>query len=267
MKQKVLFLLVLMYTLVIPMGTVFCTDLDSLNQDSSSSTRNQVSESGGSSGTEDESFNSISDYMRGYNAVTDEDMESASKMVGPVTALIGKAIGVILLLVNSLVFLVTALDILYIAVPFTRKFLNPSNLQQGGGMMPGMGMGMRMGMSMGAGAGGGADPNAHKWVSDEAVAALIQGGQMQGAGGGAMNAMGGMSMGAMGAMGGQQAQPQGTKSIIGIYLKKRMFFLVVFAIATTILMSSILLDCGLNLAQLLHRILNMFNDGISNVDI
>lgn len=266
MKQKVLFLLVLMYTLIIPMGTVFCEDLDSLNQDSS--TRNQVSESGGSSGTEDESFNSISDYMRGYNAVTDEDMESASKMVGPVTALIGKAIGVILLLVNSLVFLVTALDILYIAVPFTRKFLNPSNLQQGGGMMPGMGMGMRMGMSMGGGAaGGGADPNAHKWVSDEAVAALIQGGQMQGAGGGGAMGMSMGGYGSMGAMGGQQAQPQGTKSIIGIYLKKRMFFLVVFAIATTILMSSILLDCGLNLAQLLHRILNMFNDGISNVDI
>lgn len=265
MKQKFLMMLVLLFMFIMPIGTVFCDDLDSLNQ-GNSSTEQSASESGSSRGTGDEAFDSVTDYMRGHDAVTKEDMESASKMASPITALIGKAIGFIVLITNSLLFLITALDLLYITVPFLRKYLNPSNLQQGGGMMPGMGMGPRMGMSMGGAAGGGgADPNAHKWVSDEAVAALMQGGQMQGAQGGmmgGMNAMGGMSM-----MGGQQAQPQGTKSIIGIYLKKRMFFLIFFAIASTILMSSILLDCGLNLAQLLYKILSMFNGSISNVDL
>ena len=196
-------------------------------------------------------------------------MESASKIASPIVALIGKATGVIILLVDALIFLVTALDLLYIAVPFTRKYLNPANLQQGGGMMPGMGMGARMGMgmSMGGGAQGAVDPNAHKWVSDEAVAAIMMS-QPQQQGG----MTGGMGMGmGMGGYGGmqqpQQQQQQSTKSTITTYFKKRIIFIVIFAIATTILMSSILVDCGLNLAQLMYKILGVFNDGISNVNI
>lgn len=259
MRQRVLSVLVLMFVLLAPVSTVFCTDLDSIHN---SSTGQNTQQSSGSN-TGDNAFDSISDYMRGHDAVSKKDMESASKIASPIVALIGKATGVIILLVDALIFLVTALDLLYIAVPFTRKYLNPANLQQGGGMMPGMGMGARMGMSMGGGAQGAVDPNAHKWVSDEAVAAIMMS-QPQQQGGMA----GGMGMGGYGGMQQpQQQQQQSTKSTITTYFKKRIIFIVVFAIATTILMSSILVDCGLNLAQLMYKILGVFNDGISNVNI
>ena len=249
MRQRVLSVLVLMFVLLAPVSTVFCTDLDSIHN---SSTGQNTQQSSGSN-TGDNAFDSISDYMRGHDAVSKKDMESASKIASPIVALIGKATGVIILLVDALIFLVTALDLLYIAVPFTRKYLNPANLQQGGGMMPGMGMGARMGMgmSMGGGAQGAVDPNAHKWVSDEAVAAIMMSQPQQ---------QGGMQQP-------QQQQQQSTKSTITTYFKKRIIFIVVFAIATTILMSSILVDCGLNLAQLMYKILGVFNDGISNVNI
>lgn len=258
MRQRVLSVLVLMFVLLAPVSTVFCTDLDSIHN---SSTGQNTQQSSGSN-TGDNAFDSISDYMRGHDAVSKKDMESASKIASPIVALIGKATGVIILLVDALIFLVTALDLLYIAVPFTRKYLNPANLQQGGGMMPGMGMGAGMGMSMGGGAQGAVDPNAHKWVSDEAVAAIMMPQPQQQGGMG-------MSMGGSGGYGGMQQpqQQQSTKSTITTYFKKRIIFIVVFAIATTILMSSILVDCGLNLAQLMYKILGVFNDGISNVNI
>lgn len=259
MRQRVLSVLVLMFVLLAPVSTVFCTDLDSIHN---SSTGQNTQQSSGSN-TGDNAFDSISDYMRGHDAVSKKDMESASKIASPIVALIGKATGVIILLIDALIFFVTALDLLYIAVPFTRKYLNPANLQQGGGMMPGMGMGARMGMgmSMGGGAQGAVDPNAHKWVSDEAVAAIMMS-QPQQQGGMA----GSMGMGGYGGIQ-QPQQQQSTKSTITTYFKKRIIFIVVFAIATTILMSSILVDCGLNLAQLMYKILGVFNDGISNVNI
>lgn len=259
MRQRVLSVLMLMFVLLAPVSTVFCTDLDSIHN---SSTGQNTQQSSGSN-TGDNAFDSISDYMRGHDAVSKKDMESASKIASPIVALIGKATGVIILLVDALIFLVTALDLLYIAVPFTRKYLNPANLQQGGGMMPGMGMGARMGMSMGGGAQGAVDPNAHKWVSDEAVAAIMMSQpQQQGGMAGSI----GMGMGGYGGIQ-QPQQQQSTKSTITTYFKKRIIFIVVFAIATTILMSSILVDCGLNLAQLMYKILGVFNDGISNVNI
>lgn len=248
--------------------SVYAKDLDSLNNQNSS-TNQESNTKGGSKDTGDESFDSISDYMRGHESVTQEDMSNASKMASPLTALIGKGIGLILLITNSLVFFITALDLMYIAVPFTRRFLNPSNIQQGGGMLPGMGMSMGGGAGMGAS--GGSNPSAHKWVSDEAVAALMEGGQRGAQGGVPMGGGMGMGMGmsSMGGMGGmqQQSQPQSTKSIISIYFKKRVFFLVVFAIASTLLMSSIFTDCGLNIAELFYKIMEMFNGGISNVDL
>lgn len=230
--------------------TVFCTDLDTIQQGQNQTTQGETVN--GQTGTGDESFDSISDYMKDYNAVTKEDMAKANSMVSPIASLIGTGIGIINLLTVALMFFTTAVDLLYIAVPFTRNFLCPGGGMQQAGGFGGMGMGMRGGMGMAGGqqAGGG-----HKWVSDEAVQALALS-QPQG---------GGMGMaGGMGMQGNQQA---GGKSSILTYLKKRTMFLVIFAIATTILMSSLLLDCGINLAQLLYKIGEMLNSGISGVQI
>jgi hypothetical protein len=91
--------------------------------------------------------------------------------------------------------------------------------------------------------------------------------QMQGGTGGMMGGgmMGGGMMG--GGMQQPQQQPMPTKSVIFEYLKKRSVFIIIFAVATVVLMSSIFTDCGLNLASLLTKIMTKFNSNISNINV
>lgn len=218
--------------------SVFATDLDSLSGGTSTEAT-----SGDNSGGEG---NGLMDYMDNYNPITNENMQEANKLAGPLATVIGNITGVILIIVSALIFLVTALDLVYIAVPFSRRFLNP-NLGTGMRAMGGMGMGAQ-----------GAAPAAggHYWVSDEAIAAVnLAGGNQQ-----AQPGMGAIGMGnpmAGMAQTGPQAQP--TKSVICTYLKKRIVFVVIFVVCTIVLFSSALTDCGINLAQLLMKLMEKFN--------
>ena len=243
-----------------PVYIYAATDLDGLS--SGSSTNTSTSHGSGDN-------TSISDYLKGYNPVTQDNMEKAGTMASPVVNALGTVSGFIIMLVSAGIFVVTALDLAYIGIPFLRPTLNPNYGAgaQGGSPMGGMGMGMGMrgGMGMG-GMGGGAQPAASGrrcLVSDEAVACVQMASQGQ-AQGSTMG--GGMGMGGMG-MGGAQAQPTSTKSVIFTYLKKRTFFLIVFSVATVLLMSSIFTDCGLNLAELGIRVMNKLNGSISNINV
>lgn len=239
--------------------SVFATDLDSLG--GGTNTEATSSDNSGGEGT------GLMDYMEGYNPLTDENMQEANKLAGPLATVIGNITGVILIIVSALIFLVTALDLVYIAIPFSRRFLNPNlgtGQQASGGMPMGGGYGMRGGYGMGAmggmgmGAQGAAAPagGGHCWVSDEAIAAVnLAGGNQQ-----AQPGMGAMGMGnpmAGMAQTGPQAQP--TKSVICTYLKKRIVFVVIFVVCTIVLFSSALTDCGINLAQLLMKLMEKFN--------
>lgn len=261
--------------------SLFAGNLDDLSSDSTTS--NGQSNPNVSHGSSDDQ--SISDYLKDYNPVTQDNMQKAGSMASPIVSALGTFSGFIVMVTSAGIFVITALDLAYIGIPPLRSLLNPQ--MAGGGQaggMPmggmGMGMGMRGGMMGGMGAMGGGAQGAmpeqglrRKWVSDEAVA-CVNLANMQNQQGGA--AMGGMPMGGMGGMGGmmggmgggmQQQAPTPTKSIILEYLKKRMFFIVIFTIATVILMSSLLTDCGLNLAELLSKIIEKFNGQISNVNI
>lgn len=149
-------------------------------------------------------------------------------------------------------FVITALDLLYIAVPPVRNLLYP---QQAGGGMMGSGMGGMGGYGGGYGGYGGmrggygggmmgGAPQGNfisRFISDEAVAAVAL------AQGGAQTQGGGMGMGmGMGMMGGvmQQAEPPKTRSIILAYFKKRVFFLFVFGICAILLSGTIFFDLG-----------------------
>lgn len=240
---------------------IYATDLDGLS--SGSTTNNSDSVSHGSSDN-----TSISDYLKGYNPVTQDNMEKAGSMASPIVNALGTLSGFIIMLVSAGIFVVTALDLAYIGLPFLRQTLNPSYGAgaQGGSPMSGMGMGMGMrgGMGMGAmGGGAQATPGRRCWVSDEAVACVQMAAQGQAQGGSPMG--GGIGIGGMGM--GAQAQPVPTKSVILQYLKKRTFFLIVFAVATVLLMSSIFTDCGLNLAELGIRVMHKLNGSISNVSV
>ena len=206
-----LFMLLMMFMFSFS-TTVFATDLDSIGNGDSNETTQQ-------SGSGDEN-GSITDYLKGYTPVTDENMKSAQRYANPITNLLGVATGFLVAVVSGAIFVVTALDLVYIALPFTRSLLNPQQSQGGG-----------MGMSP-------------------------------------MGGMGGMGMSPMGGMGGMGgAQPQPTKSVITMYLKKRAFFLVIFAVATILLTSSIFTDCGINLAQLSFKLIDKFNNMISGINV
>lgn len=243
---------------------IYATDLDGL---SSGSSTNSSTSHGSSDNT------SLSDYLRGYNPVTQDNMDKAGKMASPIVNALGTLSGFIIMLVSAGIFVVTALDLAYIGIPFLRTTLNPNYCAgaQGGSPMGGMGMGMGMrgGMGMGGMGMGGAQPAAPGrkcWVSDEAVVCVQMASQGQAQGGSPMGGGMGMMGGGMG-MGGAQAQPMPTKSVILEYLKKRTFFLIIFAVATVLLMSSILTDCGLNLAELGISVINKLNGFIQNINV
>lgn len=225
--------------------------------------------------------NALAEYMRGYQPITEENMQFATETMSPLVKVLGNITGCIMVFTVAAIFLVTALDLCYIGVPFTRAFLNPqyaSGVQAGGMPMGGMGMGMRS-YGMGGMGMGGAGPQQNmpeaglrrKWVSDEAVAIVAQyaaqpigQNSAMGMGGGMMGGMGmgmGMPMG-----GGAPTPPPPTKIVIFEYFKKRMVFMVVFAIASTLLLSSLFTDCGLNIAELAVKGMNKLNGKITEVD-
>ena len=185
----------------------------------------------------------LGDALQNYNPITDDNMNQAKALANPITNIIGNIIGAIVLLTASGIFLITALDLAYIAMPFTRPLLTSK----------------------------------HQLVSDEALAAVGGAGSGQQVGGMGSPMGGGMGspMGGMGSpmgspMGGGMGsgqQKQSTKSVITTYFKKRVVFMVIFAVATIILTSSILTGVGINLAALLTEIIEKLNGIINGVKV
>lgn len=201
----------------------------------------------------------VSDWLKNQKTMDPKHLEKASETMNPLVNLLGYVAGGIIVLTVAGVVVITALDLMYIAIPPIRNVLYKGGAAGAGGMMGAGGMGMhgRFGMM-----GGGAQQT-RQWVSDEAVAcaALLGGGaQAQGAMGGGMGMMGGYGgMGGMQAMGVNQQQAQSTKSVIGMYFKKRVFFLILLALCIIVLTSSALMNCGVNIAQWVLKIINMLN--------
>lgn len=268
LKQLMLVVAMICFVCFTSITPCFADTLDDLGGNKNQST---TSDSGNS-----DNGNAVSDYLTGYTPVTDENMQMANELAGPLATAIGTLTGVILVIVSAGIFLVTALDLAYIGIPFLRKYLNTNYMaggqaQAGGMPMAGGMMGGRMGMM-----GGGMQPQGAPVgggrciVSDEAVAAVnLANPQAQAPAGGGMP-MGGMGMG-MGMMGGgmqpQQAQPMPTKSVALTYLKKRMFFIIIFTVCMVILMSSVLTDCGINLAELLSKVIQKLNGSMSGISM
>lgn len=244
---------------------VFATDIEQANKQLQQTYDNSVNSSSTTSTTEQSSSvpdygqGSVSDYLKGYTPVTKGNMNKASSLASPIVNFIGMLIGFVCVITTAGVGLITALDLLYIAIPPVRGFLYEGAQQ--GGMAGGMGMGnMHGGMGMGGMGMGGMQPQGGmrkiRWVSDEVVATVAMC-QPQGQGGG----MGmGMMAGGMGMQGAQQNMS--TKSTISVYLKKRIFFLVLFAVASIVLLSTVFTDCGINVAALVMKIMAKVNGSI-----
>lgn len=183
----------------------------------------------------------ISNMLRNQHPVTKDSMTRAQNGVAPLVRMISGFISLILVLLSIWIFAQTAIDLVYLAVPFSRGMLNPG-MAAGGAAMGAMSTGMGMGMGGGAQVSGN---GGKKWVSDEAEQALNEG---QAGSVGAANGAMGMNMGMGMGMAPQQNKP---KNVLGIYLKKRVGFMILFAISLVVLFCTVPLTIGTTTANTL----------------
>lgn len=210
----------------------------------------------------------FADFFKDQRGPTGEQMEKASKTLSPVLNLLGYISGGVVVFTTAAIFCITALDLCYLAIPPVRNILYKAGTDGTGaytGGMPGGGYGMGAGGMMRGGVGGaaGGTRKPTQWVSDEAIAcAALLGGSattqpsMMG---------GGMGMGAMGGMGVAQAGPERQyplRTVIGMYFKKRLMFMILFAVCIVVLTSSLLMNTGVNIANLILKLINMVNGKI-----
>ena len=194
----------------------------------------------------------ITDYLNGYNPVDRDSMNRAQSVVSPLANVIKTIISVILVALPVILFLVSAVDMVYLTVPFSRSLLCPGGQESMSSMSGGMGgYGAGYGAGMGGyGAGYGAGMGAQmtgssgrKFISDDAEQALQE---AQAASAGAANSSMGMQAG-YGGM--QQAKPAKTKSPLMIYMKKRVWMYIVFGLSLVLLFSNVWLQWGAGLAN------------------
>lgn len=149
-RQMAILTLFLMFSCLFFGSTAFVSakDMDGVGQ--------QSQQSGG-----EDYGNSVSDYLQNREVIGDEEMQKANNLASPMVSVIGTIAGFIVLIASAAIFAITALDLLYIGVPFTRTYLAPAQVS-GGGAMGGMNGGMMGGM--GAMGGGQQQPKSTKSV-------------------------------------------------------------------------------------------------------
>ena len=204
-------------------------------------------------GTVSEDDKALGNFLGQHRGVTSDQLNSASEVVSPITNAVGYIAAFIIALTASAIFLITALDILYIAVPFVRPFLYTSGTDGTGAMTAG-----RYGGGTGGYGGyGGYAQNTpsssggrrHQFISDEAVtcAALLGGSSRT------------ENIGAPG-----QRTNETRGSVIKAYLVKRAGFMVLFVICVVVLMSSALMGTGANLANFSIKIITAINNALKS---
>ena len=199
----------------------------------------------------------VGNYIKNQRGMSTEQLNKASAVVSPLTNVIGYLIGAVIVIIMTGIFFVTALDLLYISIPFVRPLLYaPGTDGTGamtGGRMPGYG-------GYGGGYGGyggmpqqGGRVRKTQWVSDEAVqcAAMLGG------------SSGTEGMGMMSRVGQPPQQQMSKGSVIKSYFIKRALFMVLLAVCIVVLTSSVLLGTGVNIANWGIKILDSLNKVMS----
>ena len=215
--RKLILSFALVMTLLIPMPVYAETTLDDISDGTAEEQAN-------------DNDNAVSDYLNDYTPITNDNMAKASVLASPIANFLGNLAGFILIVVDGGLVVVTALDLAYIGLPFTRETLTSKK----------------------------------QLVSDEAIA-VVPKPAPQGMPG--QPPMMGGGMNPMNMPGASNQQPQSTKSVILTYFKKRTLFIVLFIVASIVLTSSLLTHSGINIAELLLKLLGKGNTMISNVEV
>jgi hypothetical protein len=188
--------------------------------------------------------------------VDNESMQKANTYLNPTARVLNTIMAIILGFTSLALFLISALDLLYIAFPPIRSLLNV----QGGSTSSGIGIGASSGIGIGASSGigigassgigigasaGGSQTSSFRWISDEAVAAVSEAGSGQSSGGWV-----------------NSVQKPKTKCVIVSYLKKRSFFLIVFAICCILFSTTVFTDLGIKLGTWLIGVITGASNSI-----
>ena len=212
--------------------------------------------------------NNISNQLKGYRPVKSEDIQNARQNSGWLTDIIGMGISLLIILTFAFTGFITAADLFYLYFPPVRKFLYSAGTDGTGGMTGMGGMG-----GMGGNGGGSTSFLGLQWVSDEAVAvSSMLGGSAQatGHGGGMMG--GGFGGGYGGGFGGgfgaqpNDVQQKGGKSVIRVYLGKRIVALTLLGVASVLLFTSAFTDFGINAGGMILNILSVIQEKMSSIN-
>lgn len=249
-------------------------------------------DSGNDPASVDRTANAVSGLFN--NAGPDEeDIAIANQIIAPIADIMNKVMAIILGVTSLLMMFTTTLDLLYLAFPPVRDYLDGgrqgrNQMMMGGrgmggrgmgGMRGGMGMGRMGGMGMGGmGMGGMGGMNGMGGMGGMGMGGMngmggmgMQGGMQQGMGapvGGGLSAVGrwvsdeavsacNECMG--GAMEGQMGM-QGTtvKSMVFCYIKKRSMFLLLFGVCVILFSSTVFFDLGARLGTWILRMIMGF---------
>ena len=96
-------------------------DIDGLTD--GQTTQQSTQANNGDENTANAGNGALGDYLGGYSPVNGDNVASASEIASPIVDIIGNLVGVIALIASAGIFLVTALDLCYIGLPFTRGLL------------------------------------------------------------------------------------------------------------------------------------------------
>lgn len=215
-----------------------------------------------------------------------EDIAMANAFIEPIANIMNKVMAVILGMTSLLMMFTTMLDLLYLAFPPVRDYLDGgrqgmSNMMAGGrgGMGRGMG-GMRGGMGGmrgGYGMGGMGGMNSMGGMGMGGIGGMGSmggmggmGGMQQGMGqpvGGGLSAVGrwvsdeavsacNECMG--GGMEGQMGMQGSVKSMVFSYIKKRSLFLILFGVCVVLFSSTVFFDLGARLGTWILKIIMGF---------
>ena len=221
-----------------------------------------------SSDTNDFGVGVMKEYTKGLGVVSEENMEEATGLTKGFVNLLGKAMGVGIIIYIALQGLITVLDFYYVGVAFTRKYLDGSYRGNVAITQQPEGYGGQQPQNQNQNDG-------HQWVSDEAVKSVLfsRADNLQSAqnmAGGSFNSGMGMGFGRSGygsnyggsyggGYGGQQQQQQpavqtpNKKLAITIYFKMRTIGLLISFVALFFLTSSLLLTGGINITEAIAK--------------
>ena len=123
MRMKRLLSSLSAFFVVLIVGCILAVPVSATNDMDGLTGGNTAQEQQVDQGSNSRDAGALGDALQNYNPITDDNMSQAQALANPITNIIGNIIGAIVLLTAAGIFLVTALDLAYIAMPFTRPLL------------------------------------------------------------------------------------------------------------------------------------------------